>query len=66
MKNEKIILPVGNNKALVYETSTRDEQELEFMEQCKAVAATNPESLQDFFIRLASLQKEQAKKDKHI
>lgn len=65
MKNEKIILPVGNNKALVYEISTGDNQELEFVKQCEAVAATKPRTMQDFFLRLNSLQKRQNKKSKH-
>lgn len=56
MKKEKIILAVGNNKTLVYETSGYN-QEQEFIEQCKTVAATKPGSIQEFFIRLAGLQK---------
>lgn len=57
MIKEKIIFPVGDNKALVYETSTGDQQEQEFIEQCKTVAATRPGSIQDFFVQLADLQK---------
>jgi hypothetical protein len=66
MKNEKIILPVGNSKALVYEISTGDKEELEFIKQCEAVAATKPGTIQDFFMRLNSLQKNQRKKSKRI
>jgi hypothetical protein len=61
MKKEKIILPVGDNKALVYEATPGNEQEQEFAKQCKTVAATGPESIQDFFVRLAALQKRQNK-----
>lgn len=61
MKKEKIILPVGDNKALVYEATPGNEQEQEFAEQCKAVAATKPGSIQDFFLRLVALQKRQHK-----
>ncbi|MBN8858653.1 MAG: hypothetical protein J0H29_09710 [Sphingobacteriales bacterium] len=59
MKKEKIILPVGNNKVLVYEVTPGNEQEQEFARQCKAVAATRPGSIQDFFIELVDLQRRQ-------
>lgn len=61
MKKEKIVLPVSGNKALVYEATPGNKQEQEFAEQCKAVAATRPGSIQDFFVRLAALQKRQNK-----
>lgn len=58
-EKETILIPVGNNKALVYEADPAKENEKVFAEQCKEVAAPRPQSVQDFFVRLAALQKKQ-------
>lgn len=60
MEKEKIILPIGNNKSLVFEADPNDTSEQEFAKQCREVAATRPQSLQEFFTRLNELQMKQA------
>lgn len=59
MGKEKIILPIGNNKALVLEADLGDESQQEFAKQCQEIAATHPQSMQEFFTRLSDLQKKQ-------
>jgi hypothetical protein len=56
MEKEKIILPIGNNKSLVFEADPNDASEQAFAKQCREVAATRPQSLQEFFTRLNDLQ----------
>lgn len=60
MEKEKVILPIGSNKALVFEADPKDKWDQDFAKQCKAVATTNPPTIQDFFIRLSEKQKESA------
>lgn len=60
MEKEKITLPVGNNKALIFEADTSNKAEMDFANLCKEVAATQPQSIQEFFMRLNDLQQKQA------
>lgn len=62
MEKEKIILPIGSNKALVYESDPDNKEDQEFAKQCKEVTVIHPTSIQDFFIRLSELQKAQVAK----
>lgn len=57
MEKEKIILPIGSNKALVFEADPDNEWEQEKAKEFQEVAATHPQSIQEFFIRLNDLQK---------
>lgn len=57
MSKEKIVLPIGNKIALTYWPDEASESDLDFVENCKQVAASKPVSLQDFFIRLNALHK---------
>lgn len=56
MEKGKITLPIGGNKALIFEADPANKEEQDFAKLCKDVAATEPQSLQDFFIRLNDLQ----------
>ncbi|WP_026769727.1 hypothetical protein [Asinibacterium sp. OR53] len=56
MEKEKITLPIGSNKALVFEADPANKEEQDFAKLCKEVSATQPQSLQDFFTRLNDLQ----------
>ena len=56
MGKEKIVLPIGSNKALVFEADPANKEEQDFAKLCKEVATTHPQSLQDFFTRLNELQ----------
>lgn len=58
MEKEKITLPIGGNKALVFEADPESKEDMDFAKLCQEAAATKPESLQDFFIRLNELQKQ--------
>lgn len=60
MEKEKITLPIGGNKALIFEADPANKSDQEFAKLCKDVAATEPQSLQDFFIRLNDLQQKQS------
>ncbi|WP_341836940.1 hypothetical protein WJU16_03505 [Chitinophaga pollutisoli] len=60
MEKEKITLPIGGNKALIFEADPANKEEQDFAKLCKDVAATKPQSLQDFFIRLNDLQQKQS------
>ncbi|MBS1740509.1 MAG: hypothetical protein JST88_08200 [Bacteroidetes bacterium] len=54
MEKEKITLPIGGNKALIFEADPMSKEEQDFAKLCKEAAATQPQSLQDFFTRLNS------------
>ncbi|WP_431609226.1 hypothetical protein [Chryseobacterium sp. 'Rf worker isolate 10'] len=56
MEKEKITLPIGNNKALIFESDPGNKEDLDFVKRCQEVAATGPQSIQDFFIRLSNLE----------
>lgn len=56
MEKEKITLPIGGNRALIFEADPANKEEQDFAKLCKDVAATEPQSLQDFFTRLNDLQ----------
>ncbi len=60
MGKEKITLPIGGNKALTFEADTANKTEQDFAKLCKEVAATQPQSIQDFFTRLSNLQQQQS------
>lgn len=60
MEKEKITLPIGNNKALIFEAEPGNKDDQDFAKLCKDVAATQPQSIQDFFTRLNNLQQQQS------
>ncbi|MBX3257160.1 MAG: hypothetical protein KF862_23700 [Chitinophagaceae bacterium] len=60
MEKEKITLPIGNNKALIFEAEPGNKADQDFAKLCKEVAATQPQSIQDFFTRLSNLQQQQS------
>jgi len=62
MSKEKIVLPIGEKIALTYWPDEASKSDLDFVENCKQVAASKPVSLQDFFIKLNALQKAQKPK----
>lgn len=55
MEKEKHVVKIGQ-KSLTYESDINHDDQ-EFVDEFKQVAATNPTSIQDFFIRLAELQR---------
>jgi len=55
MEKEKHVVKIGQ-KALIYE-SDNNHDDKEFVDEFKQVAATNPQTIQDFFIQLAELQR---------
>lgn len=59
MEREKITLPIGSNKALIFEAEPGNKDEEDFAKLCKEVAATHPQSIQEFFTRLGNLQQKQ-------
>lgn len=60
MEKEKITLPIGSNKALIFEANPASKEDQDFAKLCKEAAATKPQDLQEFFNRLHDLQKRQA------
>ena len=60
MEKEKITMPIGGNKALLLEADPGNKEDQDFAKQCKDVAATQPQTIQDFFIRLNDLQQKQS------
>lgn len=60
MEKERITLPIGNSKALIFEADPANKDEQDFAKLCKEVAATSPQSVQEFFSRLIDLQKKQS------
>ena len=56
-REEKITIDVGKGKTLIYEPENDCEFEREFIQEIKTVAKTNPGSIQEFFTRLADLQR---------
>jgi len=59
VEKEKIILPIGNNKALIFEADSNSKEDLDFAKLCTEVAATKPQTIQEFFVRLNDLQQQQ-------
>lgn len=59
MGKEKITLPIGSNKALIFEAEPGNKEDEDFAKLCKEVAETHPQSIQDFFTRLGNLQQKQ-------
>jgi hypothetical protein len=57
MKTERHAAPVGNGKQIVFEADPDNVHEQEMGRLFDIVAATKPHSLQEFFIRLAAMQK---------
>jgi hypothetical protein len=60
MEKEKITLPIGNNKALIFEADPNDKKDQDFAKLCRDVAAIRPQNLQEFFTRLNDLQQKQS------
>lgn len=60
MEKEKITLPIGNNKALIFEADPGDKEEQDFAKLCKDVAATQPQNIQEFFTRLNDMQQKKS------
>jgi hypothetical protein len=60
MEKEKHVVKIGQ-KALIYE-SDNNQDDKEFVDEFKQVAATNPPTIQDFFMRLAELQRRKIKR----
>lgn len=59
MEKEKITLPIGSNKALIFEAEPGNKHDQDFAKLCKEVAATQPQSILEFFTRLNNLQQKQ-------
>ena len=60
MEKEKHVVKIGQ-KALIYE-SDKNQDDKEFVDEFKQVAATNPQTIQDFFIRLAELHRRKSER----
>lgn len=60
MEKEKITLPIGNNRALIFEADPGNKEDQDFAKLCKDVAATQPQSIQDLFTRLNDMQQKQS------
>jgi len=54
LEKEKITLPIGNNKALIFEAEPGNKADQDFVKLCQEVAATQPQSIQDFLPGLAT------------
>ena len=59
MEKERITLPIGGNKTLIFKADPGNKGDMDFAKLCKEVAATNPKDIQEFFIRLNDLQQKQ-------
>lgn len=59
MEKGKISVIIGKQKRLVYEADPMNEHELEFAQLIRKASDTQPQTIQDFFIRLNELQKKQ-------
>lgn len=57
METEKHTVPIGKEQVLVFEADTANADEQEMGRLVDIVAATKPKSIQEFFIRLAAMQK---------
>lgn len=60
MEKEKITLPIGNNKALIFEADPGDKEEQDFAKLCRDVAETQPQNIQEFFTRLNDMQQKKS------
>lgn len=58
MDDEKYKIRIGTDKALVYHPNPYSEPDKEFIRQFQEAGASNPATIQDFFNRLAELQKQ--------
>lgn len=56
MEKQTVTLPIGDNKGLIFKADPANKQDLDFAKLCQNVAATKPQSLQEFFTRLNELQ----------
>lgn len=56
MEKDKYQSRIGENKVLTYHPDPSREIDQEFVQQFQQVAATHPESIQEFFIRLTAVQ----------
>jgi hypothetical protein len=63
METERHTAPIGNGKQIVFEADTDNAHEQEIGRLFDIVAATKPHSLQEFFIRLAAMQKSEQASD---
>lgn len=59
MEKEKITLSIGSHKALIFEADPGNTEDMDFAKLCKEVAATQPQSIQEFFMQLSDLQQKQ-------
>jgi hypothetical protein len=57
MEKEKHTALIGNGKLLVFEADVGNEHEQEMARRFDNVAATKPQSIQEFFILLAAMYK---------
>ena len=57
MDEEKYKVKIGTDKMLVYHPDPSREPDNEFIRQFQEAGSSNPATLQDFFIRLAEIQK---------
>jgi hypothetical protein len=57
MEKKKHTAPIGNGKLLVFEADLGNEHEQEMARRFNIVAATKPQSIQEFFILLAAMYK---------
>jgi len=57
MEENKYKVRIGKDKMLVYHPDPSRETDMEFVRQFQEAGSSNPATLQDFFIRLAEIQK---------
>lgn len=58
MEKQKISIPIGDSKALIFEADPANKQDMDFAKRCQDVAATKPQTLQEFFTRLDKAQQQ--------
>lgn len=56
MSKDEYKIKIGNNKILVYHPDTSRKPDAEFIRDFQKAGASQPETLQDFFIRLAEIR----------
>lgn len=57
MNTKKCIVPIADQKILIYEFDAGNKYEVEFAASFKEAAATKPATIQEFIIQLNELQK---------
>lgn len=62
MEKTKIFRAVGN-KVLSFEADMENEDDKRMVEMFKKAAATHPETIQDLFIRIAEMEKQENRDD---